>query len=191
MKQRLDSGAYGRCLQASFVRSGAAPSWNAGFYLDDGKSGGAIVDLHIHDTDFVLHCFGMPAAVSSVGSRRYVVTRYEYPGGPEVVAEGGWLESETASFTMTARFQCERGTMTFDISRNPEVILELPGGLIENYPEASHGGTGYDGQIRALVEAIRSGASEPPVTLEDAALTARVLQAEIASIACGGSRVVL
>ena len=188
MKSRLDSGAYGRCLRASFVRSGAAPGWNADFYLDDTKSGGAVVDLHIHDTDFVLHCFGTPASVSSSGSRRYVTTRYEYPDGPEVIAEGGWLEAPDAPFTMTARFECERGTMTFDIGRDPEVIVELPDGTNEPHPEASEGGTGYDGQARALVEAIRSGASEPPVTLEDAAETARVLQAEIASIDAGGAR---
>ena len=191
MKSRLDSGAYGRCLRASFVRSGAAPGWNADFYLDDTKSGGAVVDLHIHDTDFILHCFGTPAAVSSSGSRRYVTTRYEYPDGPEVIAEGGWLEASDAPFTMTARFECERGTMTFDIGRDPEVIVELPDGTLEEHPEASDGGTGYDGQARALVEAIRSGASEPPVTLEDAAETARVLQAEIASIDAGGARQVL
>lgn len=188
MKARLDSGEYGRCLRASFLRRGAAPAWNPGFYLDDTKSGGAIVDLHIHDTDFVLHCFGTPAAVTSEGSRRYVTTRFKYPDGPEVVAEGGWLEGEDAPFTMQARFECERGTMTFDIGRDPEVIVELADGSSEPHPEASEGGTGYDGQARALVEAIRSGASEPPVTLEDAAETARVLQAEIASIDAGGAR---
>ncbi len=191
MKSRLDSEAYGWCLRASFVRSGAAPGWNADFYLDDTKSGGAIVDLHIHDTDFVLHCFGTPASVSSSGSRRYVTTRYEYPDGPEVIAEGGWLEASDAPFTMTARFECERGTMTFDIGRDPEVIVELPDGTLEPHPEASEGGTGYDGQARALIEAIRSGAAEPPVTLEDAAETARVLQAEIASVDGGGARQML
>ena len=187
MKSKLDAGTYGRCLRASFLRRGAAPAWNPAFYLDDTQSGGAIVDLHIHDTDFVLHCFGMPAAVSSEGSRRYVTTRYDFPDGPEVVAEGGWLEDPEAEFKMLARFECERGTMTFDIGRDPEVVVELPDGTSEPHPEASEGGTGYDGQARALVEAIRSGAAEPPVTLEDAAETARVLNAEIASVDAGGA----
>ncbi len=191
MKSRLDSSEYVRCLRASFLRSGAAPGWNADFYLDDAKSGGAIVDLHIHDTDFVLYCFGMPASVSSSGSRQYVTTRYEYRDGPEVVAEGGWLGSPDAPFTMTARFECQRGTMTFDIGRDPEVIVELPDGTRVPHPEASIGGTGYDGQARALLRAIRSGASEPPVTLEDAAATARVLEAEIKSLDAGAARVAL
>lgn len=188
MKARLDEGTYGRCVRASFLRRGAAPGWNQDFYLDESKSGGAVVDLHIHDTDFILHCFGRPAAVSSEGSRQYVTTRYEFPGGPEIVAEGGWLDDPETEFRMTARFECERGTMTFDIGRDPEVVVELPDGGSESHPEASEGGTGYDGQVRALLHAINSGATEPPVTLDDAAETARVLMAEIASLDAGGGR---
>lgn len=188
MRSRLRQGTDGRCLRASFLRRGAAPGWNPGFYLDESQSGGAIVDLHIHDTDFVLHCFGTPTAVSSTGDRRYVTTRYEYPDGPEVVAEGGWLEDPDAAFTMQARFECERATVTFDIGRDPEVIVETSDGTRTPHPEASEGGTGYDGQVRALAEAIRAGAAEPPVTLDDAAETARVLLAEIASVESGGVR---
>ena len=191
MKARLDEGSYGRCVRASFLRRGAVPSWNQDFYRDETKSGGAIVDLHIHDTDFILHCFGTPAAVRSQGSRQYVTTHYEYSDGPEVMAEGGWLDDPETEFRMTARFECERGTMTFDIGRDPEVVIELADGESESHPEASEGGTGYDGQVRALLDAIESGAEEPPVTLDDAAETARVLDAEIASLSAGGGRQVL
>ncbi len=192
MKARLDDSTYGRCHRASFLRCGAAPAWNQEFYLDETKSGGAIVDLHIHDTDFILHCFGTPVAVSSEGSRRYVSTRYEYADGPaEVVAEGGWLEEADAEFSMRARFECDHGTMTFDIGRDPEIVIELPDGTREPRPEASEGGTGYDGQVRALIDAINAGDSEPPVTLDHAAETARVLEAEITSVEADGVRVVL
>ena len=188
MKARIDDRTYGKCIRASFLRRGSLPGWNQDFYLDDSKSGGAIVDFHIHDTDFILHCFGTPRSVVSEGSRRYVRTRYEYPDGPEVVAEGGWLEDPDAEFKMLARIECEGGVITFDIGREPELIVELSNGDLEPHPEASEGGTGYDGQIRALLEAIASGSQTPPVTLEDAAETARVLEAEIASVEAGGTR---
>ena len=191
MKDRLDREVHGRCLRASFIRSGAVPDWSRDFYLDDSKSGGAIVDLHIHDTDFILHCFGTPVAVTSTGNRRYVTTSYEYQGGPEVVAEGGWIDEPEVEFRMQARFECEAGVMTFDITRDPEVVVELPGAIVEPHPEASEGGTGYDGQVRALLDAISSGAEVPPVTLDDAAETARVLEAEIASVSAGGERCTL
>ena len=188
MKARLDDESYGRCLRASFLRRGATPGWNQGFYHDEAKCGGGIVDLHIHDTDFIIHCFGSPLSVTSEGSRRYVTTRYEFPDGPEVVAEGGWVDEPDVEFRMQARIECERGTMTFDIGRDPEVIVELPGGDHEPHPEASEGGTGYDGQVRALLDAISMEKENPPVTLEDAAETARVLEAEIASVMAGGDR---
>lgn len=191
MKARLDERTFGPCRRAEFLRSGPAPGWNSAFYLDDSLSGGAIVDLHIHDTDFVLHCFGMPESVRSSGSRRYVRTRYEYPGGPEVVAEGGWLEDPESAFSMKARLECEQATISFEFGREPEIIVESQDGSFHEHPEASLGGTGYDRQVQALLDAIRSDAEDPPVTLEDAAVTARVLRAEIASVESGGDRIAL
>ena len=91
---------------------------------------------------------------------------------------------------MKATLECERGTMTFDLSRDPEIIVQHPDGTVVPHPEASEGGTGYDGQVRGLLEAVRADAA-PPVTLDDAAETARVLQAEIASVELDGAPVSL
>lgn len=189
MKNQIDLQTFGPVLRATFTRTGAAPGWNPSFYLDDQKSGGAIVDLHIHDADFVVHCFGTPTAVRSTGSRRLVKTKYEFDGGPEVTAIGGWLEPPDAPFTMRAEIECEKGTIRFDLAKNPEVEVALPDGSVEYFPEASLEGTGYDGEIRVLLEAIRRGDTSPPVRLEDAALTASVLQAEIESVDRGGERI--
>lgn len=181
MKSRLDEGTYGRPLRAEFYRTGALPGWNQEFYLDDTQSGGAIVDLHIHDVDFAVHCFGVPQIVSSTGSRRYVTTEYSYgEDGPYVRAEGGWLEKDSP-FTMRCTIECEKGTMDFDLSRSPEIQVQC-GNTIVGHPEASEGGTGYDGEVAAIVHAIQSGAKSPPVTLTDAAVAARILEAEIESI---------
>ena len=186
MKRTIDEGIHGKCLQASFLRSGAAPDWNPDFYLDESRSGGAIVDLHMHDTDFVIHCFGTPEAVVSDGSRRYVRTRYEYVDGPQVVAEGGWLDDPEATFTMRASLEFEHATVTFDLGRDPDVVLVGTDG-VEAVP-AIESGTGYDGEVRAVVAAIDDPASPPPVTLEDAAETARIVGIEIESAARGGAR---
>jgi predicted dehydrogenase len=191
MKARLDEQAYGRVLRANFIRTGAAPGWNPSFYLDDEKSGGAVVDLHIHDTDFILHCFGTPQSVRSTGSRRHLKTAYDYQGGPEVVAEGGWLEPPDAPFTMRAVIECTEATVEFDLAKDPEVTVRFPDGRLEPHPEASVGGSGYDGEVQAIIEAIRRGDSSPPVTLEDAAETGRVIHAEIRSLDSAGESIAL
>ena len=191
MKARLDEQAYGRVLRANFIRTGAAPGWNPSFYLDDEKSGGEVVDLHIHDTYFILHCFGTPQSVRSTGSRRHLKTAYDYQGGPEVVAEGGWLEPPDAPFTMRAVIECTEATVEFDLAKDPEVTVRFPDGRLEPHPEASVGGSGYDGEVQAIIEAIRRGDSSPPVTLEDAAETGRVIHAEIRSLDSAGESIAL
>ena len=190
IKTQIDQQTYGPVLSASFVRTGAAPGWNPGFYLNDLKSGGAVVDLHIHDTDFIIHCFGIPTAVRSTGSTRLIETDYEFDEGSRVSAIGGWLEPPDAPFTMRAVIECSEATIEFDLARDPEVTVRFLDGSLEPHPEASVGGSGYDGEVQAIIDAIRRGDTSPPVTLEDAAETGRVLQAEIRSLDSGGKTVV-
>ncbi len=186
MHQRIRELTYGPVVRASFVRTGAAPSWNPEFYRDPSKSGGAIVDLHIHDTDFVLHCFGMPDAVSSTGSRSHVRTEYHFEGGPVVEAVGGWLEDPKAPFTMNAEIEFQEATISFSLGRDPEIMVLRPGGIECGHPEASMGGTGYDVQAAALIDSIISESGVPPVSLGDAVRTGSVLELEIRSLQSAG-----
>ena len=53
-KQIIDSEQYGKVLAASFQRLSLTPTWSwDNCFLDGNRSGGAMLDLHIHDTDFV------------------------------------------------------------------------------------------------------------------------------------------
>ena len=184
MAESVRTRRFGAVRHARFRRLGAAPAWSQDFYLDFTRSGGAIVDLHIHDADFVRFAFGEPASVEATGSRRHVRARYRSAEGAEIEAEGGWMEDPSFAFTMTAEIACERATLDFDLMRTPELrvvsaddgrVTELAAG--RDYPS----GNGYDHEIAALVEAIRSGGGAP-VTLADAAATQRLLDREIAAI---------
>ena len=67
-KQIIDSEQYGKVLAASFQRLSLTPTWSwDNCFLDGNRSGGAMLDLHIHDTDFVQHVFGVPDEVFSRG----------------------------------------------------------------------------------------------------------------------------
>ncbi len=96
-KQIVDSGEYGRVVAATFQRLGAAPTWSIdNWFLDEKRSGGMALDLHIHDTDFVQYLFGVPRAVCSFGAKGpgggllHIVTQYLYDDDKVVTAEGGW-----------------------------------------------------------------------------------------------------
>ena len=57
LKKAVDNKTYGKVLGASFRRCASMPG---GWFSDGKMSGGAILDLHIHDTDFVNFLFGKP-----------------------------------------------------------------------------------------------------------------------------------
>ena len=187
MAEAVRTARFGRPLRASFRRLGARPAWSQDFYLDVARSGGAIVDLHIHDADFVRFAFGEPTTVEARGSRMHVDTRYRFESGPHaglvVEAEGGWMDDPNFAFMMVASIQCERAVIDFRLGREQELIVVEDGvqrALVagSDYPS----GTGYDHEIAALVEAIRTGAAQAPVTLADAAATQRLLDREIARV---------
>jgi len=180
LKEQIGQRTYGAVRSAAFRRLGSPPGWSREFYSDLSRCGGALLDLHIHDTDFVRWCFGDPQEVESVGSVNHVTTTYRYAGGPpHVLAEGGWLPG--VKFSMRYRVEFEHAVAEYDSSRDPPLILTQRGPQPIELPAR----TGYDLEIRHLLEAIRSGGRELRATIADAVATARLLEAEQRSLDTG------
>ena len=181
LREQIVAGAYGRVRSATFHRLAAPPGWSTPFYADDARTGGALVDLHIHDADFVRWIFGDPQAVVSAGSIDHLTTIYRYgTGGPgHVVAEGGW--DHTAGFEFRMRFVVifEHATADFDLGRNPQLLVARDGRreAISLDPI-----TGYDGEIRHLLNAIASGCRDLNATIDQAVAVARLLETERESL---------
>jgi len=76
LKQRIDDQAYGPVRSAVFQRLGGTPPWAQEFYGDVARSGGALVDLHVHDADLSGGASATrtpwSAAVRSIMSRRSI-----------------------------------------------------------------------------------------------------------------------
>lgn len=184
LKQAIDERDFGRVRSAVFRRLAAPPAWSRDFYGDAERSGGALFDLHVHDADFVRHCFGAPTALVSAGSLAHVTTLYRYPGGPaHVVAEGGWDHTPGFPFFMGFTVVFERATAEFALGREPLLTLSAGGAL---RPVELPAGTGYDGEIRHALAVVRGGA-KPRVSLDEALELVRMLARERQSLATGRS----
>lgn len=173
---------FGRVLSASFQRMGSGPTWGATFYRDESRSGGALLDLHIHDADFVLWCFGKPVRVFAAGSAQHLTASYHFADGPNhVTAEGAWDLAPKAGFRMRYLVNFEHATADFDFARKPALLLHTADGSEEvALPPLS----AYDLEVRHLIDVIERGGSLR-ATLEEAAQVAELLQAERESIARG------
>ncbi|MEW6237698.1 MAG: Gfo/Idh/MocA family oxidoreductase [Candidatus Omnitrophota bacterium] len=131
LKEACADGRWGKLTSMKFVRTSAQPGWSAGnWLLNPELSGGAALDLHLHDTDMVLYLAGKPKAVVASGVKDYagwrqIHTQYFYDGGPAVYAEGAWYEGEKYPFRMGFVALFEKGVLDYDCTR-PEPFLFYP-----------------------------------------------------------------
>lgn len=180
LRDAVDDRRYGGVVSAVFQRCSGRPTWGQAFYADSTRSGGALFDLHVHDVDMVHWLFGPPDEVASTGSIDHVTTLYRFARGPRhVVAEGGWDHAPGFPFRMRYVIAFERATAEFDLRRTPslEIVTE---GRIETPTLLP--GTGYDGEVRATLNAVRRADDTGLPTLTEAAHVTRTLQQERAAL---------
>ena len=188
LKELQAQGHYGKILTARFRRVSAPPGWSRDSYFKGGDSGGALLDLHIHDTDFVQFLFGRPTAVYSTGQSRFsgaidhVVTQYHVANGATVYAEGSWLL--TSGFGMSYTVIFERATVDFDSARGGEALQLLEEGKSPQVIKPE-GVDGYVEELRHLVNSIQAGQPPTIVTAADGLSAVEICEAEEKSIQTG------
>lgn len=131
LKEIYDSKIYGKLLRMDMRRNGSLPG-NA-WYRDPAQSGGALLDLHLHDTDFIHYLLGAPEKVMTFGIERTtggiddLVTNYIYKDGPKVSSEGSWCRGTWYSNTVavfekaTVEF-CKEGLLVAVVDQEKEII---------------------------------------------------------------------
>jgi len=192
LKDVIDHQTYGQVLAATFRRRADHPG--GGFYLNGKQCGGALLDLHIHDTDFIQYCFGIPKTVTTFGYKKmtgeydHVITRYGYDSGeaqgtPTIVAEGCWAMAPGFGFRMTYTINFENATATFDMADEKPLTLYRA----DHDPEKVEldPTMGYDLEIAYFLDCIATGNKPATVTLEDAANTIKICEAEAESATTG------
>ncbi|HZQ51905.1 MAG TPA: Gfo/Idh/MocA family oxidoreductase [Bryobacteraceae bacterium] len=100
---------YGPIQSATFSRSTGLPDWSR-WLPNESKSGGAVLDLLIHDIDQALHLFGTPQTVAG--------RTLHYSRGLEVNIEGGWLAPGTP-FSSGFRVKAEKA----ELALTPEGLM--------------------------------------------------------------------
>ncbi len=131
----MRSEAGGRVLAAHFDRVISQPDWSSAI-ADPGKTGGPVVDLHIHDTHFFNLLWGLPAAVTSrgvvdrFGHVQHAATQYHYPAdrGPGcVTCVSGAICMKGRPFIHGFEIFMERATLLFHAGIQPLTLLNDDG----------------------------------------------------------------
>ncbi len=190
LKNAIARQTYGKVLAARFRRVCPPPGWSKASYFKGEDSGGALLDLHIHDTDFVQFCFGRSRSVFSVGTTRFsgatdhVATFYQVAGGIPITAEGGWLMTEGFGFKMEYTVNFEKATADYDSGRGAEALkLYEDGQKPRVITRASE--DGYEVELRHMIESIQQGTPPNIVRAADGLSAVEICEAEEESIKTG------
>lgn len=177
LKEYVDSKELGNLVSINLTRVGEFPHWSSENWLaNESLSGGGVLDMHIHDSDFVLYLLGEPQSYESWGSidsrgPGHVFTTLQYPGCVAHL-EGGWNMASKAPFKMTFRAIFENGTILFD---GGPLTIYRPGQdpFVPEFEKmnAEGGGNisdlgGYYVEIKYFVDTLEADAEFETVTAE-------------------------
>ena len=181
LKECVDDGRFGKVVSAHFFRGGSTPRWSfENWLLKKEKSGGCLLDQHIHDVDAINWLFGTPEAVSTLavnvipGSGYDAVsTNYHYPDGKVVNAQDDWTLNGDFGFQMIYRVNFERGILVF----STDGLKEYPHDGKAFKPDIdTH--QGYYHEIRYFAKSVRNDTpilTAPPASTME---TIRIAEAE-------------
>ena len=189
LARMIADGDLGAVKWARFVRQSPTPTWaSEGWLMDPELSGGALLDLHIHDVDFILSVFGTPNAVVSRGMNMvsegapvdHVETSYLYDD-MVCTAQGGWVMPDSFPFEMGFQVLGTKGLLVFSLARDPALQF-FPFDGEPMTPEYETG-TGYENELAYFVECIEAEQAPERVTPHSARESVRIAEAEVDSIA--------
>lgn len=199
-KRIVDSEIYGKLTTLTCTRLSSRPvfGWDK-WYFDPKQSGGAALDLHIHDTDYIYYLLGKPKSVYSLRKRtnknlEYIYTNYKYKD-TVVNAEGGWVE-RSFGFVQAIRGVFEDGTVLEYNSKNqPLIIYGKEKAELVNVPESKVNSINTDGNISELggyynevkywIECLQNDRYPERITPEDAKVSLEIVLKEIKSAEIG------
>lgn len=189
LKSVIDSGKYGKLERLDMKRISSIPRWSVDNWMHDHeKSGGVILDLSIHDIDFVRYLFGDPKDFGGVYYTMKNETEYSTVDliydGFSVSAEAGWYNAYIPfSCGYTAVF--EKGIVKAsgdsitdggnDVSLNSGSAEVSIGSKIDSMD-------GYAKEIQYFADCIRKDCEPEKVTVESSLGTVKLCEKIIEGI---------
>jgi predicted dehydrogenase len=195
-KRLVESGAIGRPAAARTRRGGKAPTGAGGWFLDPARSGGILLDLAIHDFDWLRWTLGEVGTVYARSVRirpewvesfqapaagDYALTTLGFEGGCVAHVETTWMEPGPSRVTFEV---CgSEGMLEFD-SRHVPTVRTATADAVKTEAPLAPDDDPYYLQLRSFVDAV-TGGTPPPVTPLDGLRAVAISRAAIESAETG------
>jgi len=191
IKDIVSSGRLGKIKSLTAARLSPPPAWGwKQWFFQPKMSGGAVVDLHIHDLDQFAWLAGPPKTVfaggltNEFGAMQSVWTTCTHADGVVSFAQGSEMLPSNYPFTMTLTVCCEKGTIELNSRLSPALTVYPVDGQPEHpaIPDLTGAATseeamgniqqlgGYFAEIKYFVDCVENNRTPDVVTPADARL---------------------
>jgi len=120
---------YGKLKSIVMHRLSGDTTWGQDdWFHDSKKSGSVIMDLHVHDVDFLRYMMGEPDSFTvnttsfESGMPNQVITNYKF-GNVFAIVEGTWDVSSKMPFEAYFRACFDEGTVVFSSLHEPNLVV--------------------------------------------------------------------
>ena len=198
LQRLVSAGDLGRPLSAVATRRQPFPAWSTLFARSD-LTGGAVVDMMIHDFDTLNWLFDAPRSVTAYGhlnprsggwDQTQVVVDY---GAASALVDGGMMMPESYPFSSSLQVLCERGAVEYHFRAGGRSV-ETGGGVNDLIVYPADGVSvrieveqrdPYAAEVAYFVDCLTTGQPAHRATPEDARLALRVALAARESLEQG------
>jgi predicted dehydrogenase len=179
-------GAVGKPAAARVRRGGGVP--RAEWFLDHSRSGGVLVDLAVHDFDWlrwtlgeVDYLYARSVGSSTMKGPDYALTTLSFDSGAVAHVESTWMDP--SGFRVTFEVCGSEGMIEFDSRNTPALRTHTAGGTRTENPLAAVDDP-YRNQLKDFVAACRREIA-PPVTGYDGFMAVSIALAALESAKTG------
>jgi len=186
IKEAYESGKYGKLIRLELYRYSYAPIWAwENWYMNFERSGGAALDLHVHDVDFTNYLLGRPDAIKSDAYHKtsgfdMISTQYIYKDGPIVHAIGDWSLPVSYGFRPTYMAIFEKAVI-MPGEKGPKICPE--DGEAQEFERGDR--DMYRDEVRYFIQCIKEGKLNDIVPMESTKQSIEMVFAEMKSAETG------
>ena len=173
-KSLMEDGAIGEVVMARLYRGGVFPRHGWGNWFDElDKSGGVLLDLSIHDFDFLRTLMGEVESITARSvkftpshpgrNRDHAIAILRFANGSLAHVEGSWAEPENApsKFTTSFEFVGKEGMITYDSDEDFTMRVQTVSKSFSSFSRSTPATDPYRLHIRKFIEATKDDRKVP------------------------------
>lgn len=180
-KEAVQNGAIGKLGVVRTVRNRAFPHRETEWYGSTSRSGGVLLDLLVHDFDFLRSCFGevkrvyAQATTSGKSEIDYALVTLRFENDIIAHVEGSWAHQKDRS---AFEFAGEKGIIQYDTSQTSPLVVEK-----ENHDqvESPFKQSAFQAQLEHFIACVENG-STPLVSAGDGYQAVAIAEAAAQSV---------